>query len=483
MKKKITVFLIREDHNYGNTLADELSKNENVEKVININGVDKKTKHDNIRSKYLFDSYTIKHITQKTKTDYALIQIKNSRIIPGQFFIERFLIVAQKTSAGIVFSDFYESENGKLTSHSLIEYQAGSLRDDFDFGYFMLIEKKALLKVTEKIKNDLRFSGLYHLRLAISRKHEIFRIPEFLYTVEHDFEPESAGKLYEYVDSKNREVQIEYEKVVTEHLKKIKAFLKPVSKKVEINRMKFEFEASVIIPVKNREKTIADAVNSALKQKTKFNFNIMVIDNYSTDRTTDILKEFSAKDNRIVHLIPERKDLEIGGCWNEAIFHEKCGKFAIQLDSDDLYMDNNTLQKIVDKFYSDKCAMVIGAYRLTDFHLNEIRPGIVDHKEWTDKNGSNNVLRVNGLGAPRAYYTPVIRGIKFPDVSYGEDYSVGLSISGKYKIGRIYEPIYICKRWEGNTDSSLTIEQEKRNNFYKDKIRTIEILARQKFNR
>ena len=483
MKKKITVFFISEDYNYSNTLADELSKNENVEKVVNINVANKKTKHDTIKSKYLFDSHTIKQIAQKTKTDYALLQVKNSIIIPGQFFIERFLTVAQKISAGIVYSDFYERDNGKLVPHLLIEYQIGSLRDDFDFGYFMLIEKNALLKATEKIRNDLRFSGLYYLRLAISRKYEIFRIPEFLYTVEHDFEQGSAGKQFEYVDSKNREGQIEYEKVVTEHLKKIKAFLKPVSRKIDLNRMNFEFEVSVIIPVKNREKTIADAVNSALKQKTKFKFNIIIIDNYSTDRTTDILKEFSARDNRIVHLIPERKDLEIGGCWNEAIFHEKCGKIAIQLDSDDLYMDNNTLQKIVDKFYSDKCAMVIGSYRLTDFYLNEMPPGIIDHKEWTDNNGSNNALRVNGLGAPRAYYTPVIREIKFPNVSYGEDYSVGLSISGKYKIGRIYESIYICRRWDGNTDSSLTIEQDKKNNFYKDKIRTIEILARQKFNR
>jgi glycosyltransferase involved in cell wall biosynthesis len=289
-------------------------------------------------------------------------------------------------------------------------------------------------------------------------------------------------KHFEYVETKNRGVQIEHEKVVTEHLKKIKAFLRPVSKKNDFNRTRFDIEASIIIPVRNREKTIADAVNSALKQKTKFNFNVIVVDNHSTDRTPEIIEEYSRKDKRVIHLIPERGDLGIGGCWNEAVFHKKCGKFSIQLDSDDLYRDENTLQKIIDKFYEEKCGIVIGTYQLTDFNLNEVPPGVIDHKEWSHKNGHNNALRINGLGAPRAYYTPIIREVKFPNVSYGEDYSVVLAISGKYKTGRIYEPIYICRRWKGNTDSSLTIEQENRNNFYKDKIRTIEILARQKFN-
>ncbi len=272
------------------------------------------------------------------------------------------------------------------------------------------------------------------------------------------------------------------ERIATQHLKKVKALLKPEFKKVNFEKTNYEIEASVIIPVKNREKTITNAVNSVLSQKTNFSFNLIVVDNHSSDKTTNILKHFSENDKRIIHLIPERKDLQIGGCWNEGIFHKSCGRFAVQLDSDDLYKDENTLQTIINKFYEEKCGMVIGSYQLTDFDLNEIPPGIIDHKEWTSENGMNNALRINGLGAPRAFYTPIIREIKFPNVSYGEDYAVALEISRNYKIGRIYEPIYICRRWEGNTDTSLTIGQSNRNNFYKDKIRTLEILARQKFN-
>lgn len=480
MKRKITLFLINSDNNYSRRLAEKFAQNENIRRTIFIGGTKQKSEYNIVKSRYLFDSYTVKQITKRTNTDYALIQIKDAKITPGQFFIERFLDVAQAVSPGIVYSDYYELKKDKLVQHPLIDYKLGSLRDDFDFGYFILVENEALQKAVDKIRNDLKFSGLYSLRLAISRKRKIFRIPEFLYTVENNFDKSAEEKQFEYVDSKNREIQIECEKVVSEHLKKLKAFLKPVSKNVDFDRSKFDIEASVIIPVKNRERAIVDAINSALKQKTKFNFNVIVVNNHSTDKTTKLLKEFSAKDNSIIHLIPGRRDLGIGGCWNEAVFHKKCGRFSVQLDSDDLYLDENALQKIIDKFYQDKCGMVIGSYRLTDFKLNEIPPGVIDHKEWSDKNGHNNALRINGFGAPRAYYTPVIREVKFPNVSYGEDYSVALSISAKYKIGRIYEPVYVCRRWEGNTDSSLTIEQENRNNFYKDNLRTIEILARQK---
>jgi hypothetical protein len=482
MKKKISVFLLNENNDSSKLLAEELAKNENVQKIILIGKEKQKGEYGFIKSESLFDWNTIKQIAQKTKTDYALLQIKDVKIIPGQFFLERFLEVAQSVSDGIIYTDYYEMRNDKLMQHPLIDYQLGSVRDDFDFGCFILIEKNVMHKVSENIDKSLKYSGLYSLRLAISRKNAIFRIPEFLYNIENNFDKSLGEKHFEYVDTKNRGVQIEHEKVVTEHLKKIKAFLRPVSKKNDFNRARFDIEASIIIPVRNREKTIADAVNSALKQKTKFNFNVIVVDNHSTDRTTEIIEEYSRKDKRVIHLIPERGDLGIGGCWNEAVFHKKCGKFSIQLDSDDLYRDENTLQKIIDKFYEEKCGIVIGTYQLTDFNLNEVPPGVIDHKEWSHKNGHNNALRINGLGAPRAYYTPIIREVKFPNVSYGEDYSVVLAISGKYKTGRIYEPIYICRRWEGNTDSSLTIEQENRNNFYKDKIRTIEILARQKFN-
>src|SRR5690606_14537760 len=315
-----------------------------------------------------------------------------------------------------------------------------------------------------------------------SRHYSVLRIPEFLYSSVQIDARKSGEKLFDYVNPKNRDVQIEMEKAATEHLKKINAYLKPEFEEVNYDSAKdeFEFEASVIIPVKNRVKTIGDAVQSVLKQRTDFPFNLIVVDNYSTDGTTELLKDFASKDKRVVHLIPERKDLGIGGCWNEGVHHKNCGRYAVQLDSDDIYQDENTLQKIVDVFRKEKCAMVVGSYRLTDFQLNEIPPGLIDHKEWTPDNGSNNALRINGLGAPRAFFTPVLREIKVPNVSYGEDYAVGLAISRKWKIGRIYEPVYLCRRWDDNTDASLAIGKLNLHNHYKDKVRTIELLARQR---
>jgi glycosyltransferase involved in cell wall biosynthesis len=207
-----------------------------------------------------------------------------------------------------------------------------------------------------------------------------------------------------------------------------------------------------------------------------------VIDNHSTDGTTEMTSKFTETDDRVVHIIPERNDLGIGGCWNEGIFHEKCGKFAIQLDSDDLYIDNNVISRVVETFYGQKCAMVVGSYKMVNFNLEELPPGLIDHKEWTPGNGRNNALRINGLGAPRAFYTPVIRRIRVPNVSYGEDYAVGLAISRHYQIGRIYEPLYLCRRWEGNTDAALDINRANANNLYKDRLRTIELLARKQIN-
>jgi hypothetical protein len=481
MKRNLTLYLLYDNNNCYKLLAKELGKNSNVREIILISETENEIGFRCIKSWNLFDSRTMKSIASKTKGDYALIQIKRGKIIPGQFFIERFLSVIQNTSAGLVYSDFYERDGIKLIPHPLIDYQLGSIRDDFDFGSFVMIEREALRKAARSIKSDTKYSGFYSIRLAISRQNSIFRLPEFLYTVEKEDNGKTGEKQFSYVDPGNRDKQVEMERSVTEHLKKLKAFLSAGIKKLNPGSLKFEYEASIIIPVKNRERTIADAVNSALKQKTNFLFNLIVVDNHSTDETTKILNAFSNKDKRVIHLIPDRRDLQIGGCWNEAIFHNLCGKFAVQLDSDDFYKDPTTLQKIVDKLYEERCGMVIGSYQLTDLNLNEIPPGIVDHREWSEDNGKNNALRINGLGAPRAFFTPLIRTIKFPNVSYGEDYSVVLAISRHYKIGRIYEPIYICRRWEGNTDSSLSIEQENKNNFYKDKIRTIEILARKQF--
>jgi glycosyltransferase involved in cell wall biosynthesis len=289
----------------------------------------------------------------------------------------------------------------------------------------------------------------------------------------------TEDKHFSYVDPKNREVQIEMEKVVTQHLMDIRAYVHPPFKEIDLNLTKdFEFEASVIIPVRNRVKTIGDAIESVLMQKTNFKFNLIVIDNHSTDGTSEVISSFSKKDERLIHYIPERNDLGIGGCWNAGVHHNKCGKFAVQLDSDDIYKDENTLQTVVDLFHKEKCAMVIGSYQITDFNLNPLPPGLIDHKEWTSDNGPNNALRINGLGAPRAFYTPVLREIKIPNVSYGEDYSAGLAISRQYKIGRIYHSIYMCRRWEGNSDAQLDIVRINANNFYKDRIRTFELSAR-----
>lgn len=288
--------------------------------------------------------------------------------------------------------------------------------------------------------------------------------------------------MFDYVDPKNRQVQIEMENVVTEHLKNAGAFLPPKFKQISFNEHSFKYKATVIIPVKNRIKTIEDAVNSVLEQKSNFAFNVIVIDNHSDDGTSGVLEFIAGIDSRLIHLIPERTDLGIGGCWNEGVHHAECGMFAVQLDSDDIYKDENTLQKIIDTFYSEKCAMVVGSYQLVNFKLEEIPPGIIDHKEWTPENGRNNALRINGFGAPRAFYTPLLREIKIPNVSYGEDYAVGLAISRNYRIGRIYENIYLCRRWEDNTDAALNIEKLNRYNFYKDKIRTFELKARQRMN-
>ena len=447
MKKNLTIYLLHDSNDYYKLPANELGKNSSVREIILISEAEDVNGFKCIKSGNLFDSGTMKSIANKTKSNYALIQIKKEKIIPGQFFIERFLTAAQNTFAGLVYSGFYEQEGIKLIPHPLIDYQPGSIRDDFDFGSFVMIKKDAMMKAVKSVKNNAKYSGFYSVRLSISRQNSIFRLPEFLYTVEKENRREAGEKQFNYVDPRNREVQIEMERSATEHLKKLNAFLSPGNKKLNPGSLKFEYEASVIIPVKNREKTISESVASVLGQKTSFKFNLLVVDNHSTDETTKILDDLSKRDKRVIHIIPERRDLQIGGCWNEAIFHNLCGKFAIQLDSDDLYKDQTTLQKIVDKFYEERCGMVIGSYRLTDFNLNEIPPGIVDHREWSEDNGRNNALRINGLGAPRAFFTTLIRDIKFPNVSYGEDYSVVLAISRQYKIGRIYEPIYICRRW------------------------------------
>jgi hypothetical protein len=397
--------------------------------------------------------------------------------------IHRLIRIAQETKAGIVTSNHItlNKDGNELTE--VLDYHAGCVRDDFYFGPIIYFNFNAFDNAITINKYDLEYAGLYEIRLSISEKHLIMNIPEVLYSIKNNSDSsEQNEKHFNYVDPKNRDAQIEMEKVFTDHLKRVKAHLKVNDKIINPDEFHFDFEASIIIPVKNRVKTIGDALNSALNQKTNFPFNIIVVDNHSSDGTTELLKEFCSAHKIIKHIIPQRTDLNIGGCWNEAIHSELCGKYSIQLDSDDLYKDENTIQKIIDVFRTDKCAMVIGSYTITDFKLDEIPPGLINHKEWTDENGMNNALRINGLGAPRAFYTPVVREINFPNVSYGEDYSVALRISREYKVGRIFESVYICRRWEGNSDHNISHKEQNRNNSYKDFIRLQEILARQQMN-
>lgn len=427
----------------------------------------------------ILSSATVVELAEKCEVEYAMLYLSESLINMGLFAEERFLQIADDSRASMVYADYYEESEDALQPHPLIEYQEGSLRDDFAFGPVLLVRVSAWREALLSLKTEYEFAGLYALRLTLSRIAPIVHIDEYLYSVKEIDTRASGEKIFDYVNPRNRQVQIEMEKACTEHLKVIGAYLSPVFKEIDWSKdsASFAVEASVIIPVRNRVRTIRDAIKSVLAQKTNFNFNLIVIDNHSTDGTTEAIGEF-ASDSRLVHIIPERKDLGIGGCWNTGVHHPACGKFAVQLDSDDVYSSENTLQKVVDTFYEQQCAMVVGTYRMTNFAMEEIPPGVIDHKEWTLENGRNNALRINGLGAPRAFYTPLLRTINLPNTSYGEDYALGLRISREYRIGRIYDVIYLCRRWEDNSDASLSVEKMNRYNFYKDKLRTIELRAR-----
>ncbi|MDD3038448.1 DUF4922 domain-containing protein [Bacteroides sp.] len=416
----------------------------------------------------------MKAIAAHSDAPYTLLYTKPTELRLGQFALERMVQVIEMTQAGIVYADHFQQIDGVQKTAPVIDYQFGSLRDDFDFGSLLLFQSNAFKKAAMASEEDYQYAGIYDLRLKISQKHKLEHINEYLYTEVENDNRESGEKQFDYVNPKNREVQIEMEQVCTNHLKAIGGYLYPEFEQVNFSSVSFEYEASVIIPVRNRIRTIKDAVRSALCQQASFPFNVIVIDNHSTDGTTEALHEFST-DKRLIHVIPERKDLGIGGCWNEGIHHEKCGKFAIQLDSDDVYKDEHTLQIMVDAFYQQNCAMVIGTYMMTDFDMNEIAPGIIDHKEWTSENGRNNALRINGLGAPRGFYTPLLREINVPNTSYGEDYALGLRISRDYQIGRVYDVVYLCRRWEGNSDAALLIEKVNQNNIYKDRLRSWEL--------
>lgn len=417
-------------------------------------------------------------------TSFTLICTQVQDLEFGYMALERMCDYLSAPQCSMVYADHYKTIKGERTPHPVIDYQLGSVRDDFDFGSLLMFRTDYLKKAVNEIEAEKEYqhSALYALRLALSRYGELTHIREFLYTETEIDLRKSGEKQFDYVDPRNRQVQIEREEVFTRHLKKIGAYLKPGMMTVDLKEGEFSHEASIIIPVRNRARTINDAIRSVLEQETSFPFNLIIIDNHSTDGTSEIIEQYK-NDNRVIHLIPERTDLGIGGCWNLGINHPQCGRFAIQLDSDDLYSSPHTVQNIVDKFYKEQCAMVIGSYRMTDFTLQTLPPGVIDHKEWTDENGHNNALRINGLGAPRAFFTPLLRKIRVPNTSYGEDYALGLAFSRQYRIGRIYDVLYLCRRWEGNSDAALSIEKINQNNNYKDSLRTLEIKLRQAMNK
>jgi hypothetical protein len=444
----------------------------------------------NILTTAVTASATIRDIAAKATAPYTLFYLKGKHLLPGYLALERMVQLADVTGAGLLYSDHYHiSAEGVRTELPVIDYQRGSLRDDFNFGGLVLLNTQALKEAATRMTADYAAAGFYDLRLKISEHYDLVHVNEFMYSevelplTEQERHRKTGERLFDYVDPRNRASQIEMEQACTDHLKAIGAYLAPGDfQKVDLTAGTFPVEMSIMIPVRNRIRTIREALDSALSQKTTFPYNVFVVENgpdcASTDGTTEAVDSYH--DDRIVHIVTSRRDLGVGGSWNMAAHDARCGRFIAQLDSDDEYIDENTLQKIHDAFIQQQVAMIIGAYQLTDINRQPLPPGIIDHREWTPENGRNNALRINGLGAPRAFFTPVIRNLCMPNVNYGEDYALALAISRSYEIGRIYEPLYCCRRWDDNSEGDLSVEKENRNNLYKDRIRTWEVLARTK---
>lgn len=427
---------------------------------------------DNLNS-----SDTVAAIARAASADYSLIYTKYTGLVPGYFSLERFARIGDDSGAGMLYSDHFQIIDGQRRKMPLIMYQEGALRDDFNFGSVLFYRTSCLKKAVEESNVQYPYAGMYNLRLTVSRMADLVHINEILYTEVETDTRKSGQKLFDYVDPKNRAVQVDMEKACSAHLKAIGAYLEPVFTPVSFDREAFDYEATIMIPVFNRERTIEDAVLSALSQKTTFKYNVIVVNHHSSDNTVSIVNKYTS-DPKLILITPDRRDLFVGGLWNTAAHHPQCGRFIVQLDSDDVYSGPDTLQKIVDAFYEQQCAMVVGTYRITDFRMETIPPGVIDHREWTPDNGRNNALRINGLGAPRAFYTPILREVLLPNTNYGEDYALGLYFSRKYQIGRIYDVLYCCRRWEGNSDAALEVEKTNTNNLYKDRIRTWEVQAR-----
>lgn len=456
----------------------------------------------------------IKEIAEKASAQYTMICLKPDIewVYLGQ---ERMIQVLEMTGATMVYADHFnkvqrdpvqstKEELWDISEAPVIDYQIGALRDDFDFGAVLLWDTQKLKSIVSQMDTEYEFGGLYDLRLRATESDQgtkdqvpLVHIPEYLYyEVENDTR-KSGEKLFDYVDPRNRAVQIEMEACVTAHLKRIGAYLQPGEYKTLPQAGEYPVTASVIIPCKNRVKTIADAIHSALNQKVRapYSFNVIVVDDNSTDGTAQKIQELMNGDaslnganGELIYIAQDKTWHAIGGNWNVAIHDPRCGKYAIQLDSDDTYFDENTVQKFIDTFAglepeqdshaTPKYGMVIGTYQLTNMAGEILPPGVIDHREWTDDNGRNNALRINGLGAPRGFYVPLLRTINYPTTKYGEDYAVGLRISRDYPIGRIYDVVYNCRRWEDNSDANCDIVAMNRNNWYKDRLRTFELLAR-----
>lgn len=427
----------------------------------------------------LTDGALFADMAKRSAATYVVCCLKPLNPLPA---IDALLHMCDSMEQGsaMLYCDYRKAVDGSLVDAPTIDYAPGSLRNDFDFGSVVVIRTAALKKCLCDILSPCLYAGFYRLRLALSRVGKLQRLPEFMYTEQEHDTRKSGEKQFDYVNPSQRDVQIEMEDVCTDHLQRIGGWLPPGRyKDVDLSQGDFPVEASVVIPVLNRVSTISDAIRSVLSQRTSFPFNILVVDNHSTDGTGAAVESFH--DERVHHIVPNSTSLGIGGCWNLAVNSEHCGRFAVQLDSDDLYSDDNVLQRIVDEFYAQRCAMLVGSYRICDFNLNTLPPGVIDHREWSDDNGRNNALRINGLGAPRAFYTPVVRSVGFPNVSYGEDYAVGLQISRYYRIGRIYDVLYLCRRWDGNSDAALSHAKVNAHNVYKDSLRTAELAARMEY--
>lgn len=484
MRETITCFLFYHADRQEDRLIEELSSHPYTDHIYLLTGQREETALPASRCSFLpLDSFgkteTFREIVRLAKTPYTLLYTTSQPFELGRRAIERMCDYLEAPESVMAYADHYLLADGDMQPHPVIDYQPGSVRDDFDFGPLMLVKTDALRKAYERIlaQPEYQYSALYAWRLALSEQGELTHIREYLYTRAEEDLRKSGEKQFDYVDPRNRAVQLERETAFTYYLKNVGAYLPPAGRLIFPEEEAFSYEASVIIPVRNRVRTIRDAIRSAIGQETDFPYNIIIVDNHSTDGTTECIDEF-AVNPKVLHLIPSRHDLGIGGCWDMAVSHPLCGRFAVQLDSDDLYSGPDTLQRIVDKFRQERCAMVVGTYRMTDFNLNTLPPGVIDHKEWTDTNGHNNALRINGLGAPRAFYTPLLRTIRVPNTSYGEDYALGLAFSRDYRIGRIFDVLYLCRRWEGNSDAALSIEKVNRNNSYKDSLRTLEIRRR-----